>query len=164
MNSKFIYVTTILLMSLFGVCAAGAAPLFELKGQDSKGNPVDVAVTTESASEFGLTDIKTKLVSQGDEVRNVTGIEIRKFVAANDLQGNNLHVTALDGYEMDLPREDIDKYPVLFGFMVDGQPLSVRQKGPAWIIYPVSDHKELDDPAFEARSVWQLKSIEINKK
>jgi hypothetical protein len=164
MKCKLKYTTAIMLMSLLGIASASASPLIELKGQDSKGNAVDLAVTTESATAFGLADVKTKLVSQGDAVRTVTGIEIRKFIAAQDLQGNNLHVTALDGYEMDLPRADIDKYPVLLGFLVDGQPLSVRQKGPTWIIYPVSDYKELDDPAFEARSVWQLKSIEINKK
>jgi hypothetical protein len=164
MTYKHNYAVAILFSSVFVASLAQAADLFELKGLDSAGKPVEITVTTDIATEFGVTNIKTKLISEGDAVRSVTGLEIRKFITAKDLQGNNLHVTALDGYVVDLPREDIEKYPVLFGYQVDGAPLSVRQKGPAWIIYPVSDHKELDDPAFEARSVWQLKSVEITQK
>ena len=42
----------------------------------------------------------------------------------------------------------------------DGKPLSRREKGPLWLMYPISDHAELRDPIYLRRLIWQVVRIE----
>ena len=141
-----------------------AADLFELSGTKSDGTAVDITITEAIAEEIGATELSTKVVSQGDAISVVRGVEIRKLIEKFDLQGDKLHVTAHDGYAMDIPMEDVKTYPVVFGFAINGKKLRIRDNGPSWVIYPVSDHPELDNADFEARSVWQVKRVEIGSK
>ncbi|MFQ1877342.1 hypothetical protein ACK36J_07910 [Aeromonas veronii] len=38
--------------------------------------------------------------------------------------------------------------------------MTLRNKGPLWIIYPLSDHPELNKELYHSRMVWQLTAIE----
>ena len=42
----------------------------------------------------------------------------------------------------------------------DGEKLSRREKGPLWLMYPISDHAELNDPIYLRRLIWQVVRIE----
>ena len=44
---------------------------------------------------------------------------------------------------------------------MDGKPLSVRDKGPLFLIYPFDKNPELYNEKYFSRSVWQIKKIEI---
>ncbi len=43
----------------------------------------------------------------------------------------------------------------------DGERLSLRDKGPLWLMYPIDDHAELQDPLYNVRLIWQLTSMEL---
>ncbi len=145
----------------FNVAQATDA-LFTISGVNSKGEKIEIGLTRELATEIGLSKIHTKVLFQGEAKHSVIGVTIGTVLKKYDLVGNNLHITALDGYAIDAPRADYDTYPAMFALEIDGKPLSVRERGPSWIIYPVSDFVELDNPVFEARSVWQLASVVVN--
>ena len=42
----------------------------------------------------------------------------------------------------------------------DGKKLSRRDKGPLWLMYPISDHDELKDALYIHRLIWQVVRIE----
>ena len=42
-----------------------------------------------------------------------------------------------------------------------GQAMSVRDRGPFWIMLPLSERPELDDPLYHRFMVWQLSGIEL---
>lgn len=153
---------SLLLSTLAAFPALGEELLFTVSGKNSSGAAIELTITDAMLSQIGVTQISTKVVSQGDFVRTVRGAKVEDVLNASGLVGDTVHVVALDGYAVDLPRGDFAKYPALFATEIDGKKLSVRDKGPAWIIYPVSDFKELDDPVFEARSVWQLKTVTVH--
>ena len=155
------FLATIIIALLAAMPVLAADVLFELSGTNSKGEAVTVAMTRPAADEFGLTEIQTKLVSQGEDLHKVKGITVSGLIKRYDLVGVSLAIEALDGYSVDVPRSDIDSYPAVIGLEIDGKPISVRERGPAWLIYPVSGFKELDSPEFEARSVWQIKAIKV---
>jgi hypothetical protein len=50
---------------------------------------------------------------------------------------------------------------VLFALQRDGRPFSVRERGPVWVVYPWSQHPELDDRLHRQRSIWQLTEIVV---
>lgn len=154
--------TMALVASMVPAPALAEEALFTLSGTNSKGQAVEIPFTETLAQEIGVIELSTKVVSEGEAIRKVRGAEIDATLKKADLVGKILHVVALDGYAVDLPREDFTNYGAVFAMSIDGKKLTVRDKGPSWIIYPVSKNKELDDPVFEARSVWQLKTVTVS--
>jgi len=44
---------------------------------------------------------------------------------------------------------------------MNGNPITVRQKGPLWLIYPYDTNPEYKSEVTYSQSVWQLKSIDV---
>ena len=86
------------------------------------------------------------------------GRSILEVVGAN---GRTMRVTALNDYAADVPISDFEDYNVILAMRLDGRTLSVREKGPLFVIYPFDDEPSLVNEKIFSRSVWQVKSIEI---
>jgi hypothetical protein len=72
----------------------------------------------------------------------------------------SLSATTNHGSKRQITDADLDKIgQTVIAAEVDGIRLTLRNKGPARLIFPVSDHMELDETTSEARSAWQTKSI-----
>ncbi len=70
-------------------------------------------------------------------------------------------MVAANDYQIEVPIEELMKYDVILATSVDGKRLSLRDKGPIWVMYPRDQHKELQDPAFNGRLIWQMVRIEL---
>lgn len=75
--------------------------------------------------------------------------------------GTVLRCSALNDYHVDIPVAELRAYPVLFALRRDGKPLSPRDLGPVWVVYPWAQHPELDDRIHRQRSIWQLTTIDV---
>lgn len=75
--------------------------------------------------------------------------------------GTMVVLTAVNDYAVEVPIEDFANYDVVFAMSADGETFSRRDKGPIWVVYPMSDHTELQDPVYNARLIWQLVKVEI---
>jgi hypothetical protein len=93
--------------------------------------------------------------------RKFTGPLLRDVLAACGAQGRLLRATALNDYQVDLPFEDTQRHALLLARLLDGKPMAVRDKGPLFIVYPFDSSAELRSAIYYSRSVWQLKSIEV---
>lgn len=71
-----------------------------------------------------------------------------------------MKLTAANDYAVEIPFTDIIDYDVIFALMQDGEKFSVRDKGPIWVIYPMTDHEELQDRVFNDRLIWQLVRVD----
>jgi hypothetical protein len=65
-------------------------------------------------------------------------------------------MTAVNDYQIEVPTSEFFAYRVILATEMDGVELSSRDKGPIWMIYPMSGHAELRDPVFNSRLIWQL--------
>lgn len=68
-------------------------------------------------------------------------------------------LTAVNDYAVPVPVEDFVKYDVIFAMSRDGEDFSVRDKGPIWVIYPMSEYEELQDRIYNDRLIWQLVKV-----
>lgn len=75
--------------------------------------------------------------------------------------GTTLKVTALNDYVTEIPVADFREHPVILATKLDGEPMSVRDKGPIFVIYPFDDEPALNNETYFGRSAWQVKSIEV---
>lgn len=77
-------------------------------------------------------------------------------------KGSALTVTAINDYSAEIPVEDFTRYPVILANRLDGALMSVREKGPLFVIYPFDVAPELVNEVYFTRSVWQVKSINVH--
>ena len=76
-------------------------------------------------------------------------------------QSSVLRLTALNDYSVDLPASDlVDIYPIIATRM-NGQEISVRDKGPYWLVYPYDSDPVYQNETTYARSIWQLSMIQV---
>jgi hypothetical protein len=87
------------------------------------------------------------------------GVLGTRLLEALGAAGTVLRMTALNDYKVDIPVAEVRAYPVLLALEVAGRPLSVRERGPIWVIYPWSAHPELDDRLHRQRAIWQVSEI-----
>lgn len=125
----------------------------------SKDGAHSLDMTASELSKLETHRYKAVLPGGDGAVQDVAGPLVRDVLAAAGVTGTKITARALDGYELDIPMEDVQNFDVLAATEVDGKPLSVRDRGPAWIVYPTVDHPELKDALYEARSVWQIKEL-----
>ena len=89
-----------------------------------------------------------------------SGPLLRDVLELSDLlDEDTITLKAANDYEISYPVSDATDYDVIIATQVDGNVMSVREKGPLWLMYPFSDFPELSDELFKSRLVWQLVEV-----
>ncbi|WP_180978286.1 molybdopterin-dependent oxidoreductase [Halomonas urumqiensis] len=96
-----------------------------------------------------------------DGINHFEGFMLRDLLEWVGADGQRAIASALNDYEIDIPMADFHTFDVLLADTMDGDRLTVRDKGPLWIVYPRDDHAKLQDIRYDYRWVWQLNHLEI---
>jgi len=89
-----------------------------------------------------------------------TGPLLADVLKAAGARGVALNAVALNGYKVRIPASDTS-LGVVLARLVDDKPLSVRDRGPLFIVYPFDNAPELRTSTYYGRSIWQLNAIEV---
>lgn len=84
---------------------------------------------------------------------------MRDVLAEVGAQGERLIAIALNDYEADIPVVDAVEYDVILATHANELPMSVREHGPTFVIYPFDDHPELHQEVIYSRSAWQVNRL-----
>lgn len=95
------------------------------------------------------------------QARRFTGPLLRDVLALAGANGSMLRLIALNDYRVDMPVDDVQRHDVLLARLIDDKPMTVRDKGPLFVIYPFDAKPELRSAVYYSRSAWQLRSIEV---
>lgn len=90
-----------------------------------------------------------------------TGPLLSAVLEAAGAVGQTLIVSALNDYTASVPYADLQMYKVILATRRDGRLMSVRERGPLWMIYPMDVYPDLRTDAIFARSVWQIATIQV---
>ena len=93
--------------------------------------------------------------------RKFTGPLLRDVLAAAGSKGSLLKAVALNDYRVEIPADDADRFDMVLARLLDDKPMTVREKGPLFIIYPFEQHADLRKTLYYSRCAWQLKAIEV---
>lgn len=96
-----------------------------------------------------------------DGTRLFEGFLMRDLLARVGADGESVLALALNDYRIEIPMEDFERFDVIGALAMDGVPLTARDKGPIWIVYPRDDHRELQDIRYDTRWVWQLRALDV---
>ena len=75
--------------------------------------------------------------------------------------GSTLKVSAINDYSAEVPAEDLLGHDTILATRLDGKPMSVRDKGPLFLIYPFDKEPSLYNEKYFSRSVWQLNRLTV---
>ena len=160
---------------LFGAAALAAA---NLAGAASLPAPAEKPILTVSgkitvtnkdgAAEFdramlealGETSFSTSTPWYKEPVK-FEGVPLAKLMDAVGATGDKIVSIALNDYSAEMPVEDARKLGVILALKRDGEYMSVRDKGPLFIVYPFDSNPDLKAQKYYSRSVWQVARIEI---
>jgi len=95
------------------------------------------------------------------EARKFPGPLLRDVLELVGARGTTLRLAALNDYRIDVPTDDARRFDVVLARMIDDKPITVREKGPLFVIYPFDSDSALRNPLYYSRAVWQLKSIDV---
>lgn len=135
-----------------------ASELFQIRSSDGSRT---VAVTEAMIEEAGPVTMQAILAGSDGQKQTVRGPRLRDLLAHTGFSGSAVLARAHDDYEMVVPAEDYMTYDVVVAIEVDGQRLSLRTRGPAWIVYPTVEHPQLMGDVYQARSVWQIRDLTV---
>ena len=109
--------------------------------------------------------------------RKFTGVRLRDLLAAVGVgagpavgtavatsvatAGRDVRAIALNDYRADIPADDVQRSDVMVAYLLDDEPMRVRDKGPLVVIYPFDSRRELRTAVHYSRAVWQLHRIEV---
>lgn len=89
-----------------------------------------------------------------------SGPLLRAVLEAAGAHPKRLKVVALNDYAAEVPAQDASGIDTMLATRMDGQTMSVREKGPLFLVYPFDKDSSLYNEKYFSRSVWQIKTIE----
>ncbi|WP_193172612.1 molybdopterin-dependent oxidoreductase [Nisaea nitritireducens] len=96
-----------------------------------------------------------------DGVQVFQGPLIRDVLNHVQADGSTLRAIALNDYAITIPTSDFEKYDAILALLMNGEEMSVREKGPIWIVYPRDEHRELQSAEYNEKWIWQLNRIVV---
>ncbi len=96
-----------------------------------------------------------------DTAHEYHGPRLSALLEAVDAKGDIIRMTALNDYSVDIDRAFIQQYDPILAWQQDGRKLSVREKGPLWLLLPIHEFPHLNEGESSAKMIWQLRDIEI---
>lgn len=91
------------------------------------------------------------------------GVRLDQLLTALGAKGTHLEAVALNDYSTRFDTQALLQYPVILATRKEGQLMRVRDKGPIWIIYPLSDYPALRKEEHHQAMVWQLKALTVSR-
>jgi len=74
-----------------------------------------------------------------------------------------ISLRAVNDYVVSMPASDVaTEFPVV-AYERNGNAMSVRDKGPLWLIYPFDSKPEFRTETIFSRSIWQLVDITVSR-
>ncbi|MAM74630.1 hypothetical protein [Tistrella mobilis] len=93
------------------------------------------------------------------------GVLLADLVARLGATGTRITARALNDYSYAFDLADAMSHGALIADLTNGKQMSVRERGPLWIVFPLDEMKEMTEVErheMQSRMVWQLKQITFN--
>lgn len=90
-----------------------------------------------------------------------TGVPLSALLAATGMTGRAILARAINDYSVEIPVETWPAEGPIVAYLRNGKPMSVREKGPLWIVYPYDARSDYRSEVVYSRSIWQLDRLEL---
>jgi hypothetical protein len=74
-----------------------------------------------------------------------------------------VNAIAVNNYSVPIPVSDAVEGGPIVAFLANGEAMSIRDKGPLWIVYPYDSKSAYQSETIYSRSIWQLEGLQVVK-
>ncbi|MBT3140445.1 molybdopterin-dependent oxidoreductase [Falsiruegeria litorea] len=129
-----------------------------------------VASGSEATVEFELEELRrigeitfstTTPWTEGEQT--FTGVPLATFVSSLDLKAGVLKATAVNDYAVEIPVSEALFDGPIIAYLKNDERMSIREKGPLWLVYPYDSDAKFRTEIVYSRSIWQLDRIVVSE-
>ncbi|KIN64487.1 Oxidoreductase, molybdopterin binding [Sulfitobacter noctilucicola] len=88
------------------------------------------------------------------------GVSLARLAEEVGVEGGTLLATAINDYTVEIPVTDAVEGGPIVATRMNGKVMSLRDKGPLWVVYPYDANADYRSEVIYSRSIWQLDRIE----
>lgn len=96
-----------------------------------------------------------------DGTQKFEGVLLKTLTDLLGLDDGTLMAVAINDYSVEIPVAEVTANGPIVAHLMNGEEMSVREKGPLWIVYPFDSNSEYRAESIYARSIWQLDTIRV---
>lgn len=120
----------------------------------------DLSFGLEDLRRLGATEVRTSTIwTRG--LQDFRGVPLRTLIGDRCAGNCQLRATAVNDYSVTIPMAEITSQQAIVAYENNGTPMSLRDKGPLWIVYPYDSSRNFRTEIIYGRSIWQLDRIEV---
>ncbi|MEP2783069.1 MAG: oxidoreductase [Pseudoruegeria sp.] len=123
-------------------------------------NAVSTDLSIENLDALDQVEFETSTIWT-DGISTYSGVSLKALLNHLGITGNTIQMVALNDYAVAIPFADLNDDAPIVATRMDGKLMSVRDKGPYWVVYPYDlDLKYQNETAY-SRSIWQLNRLKV---
>ena len=137
-------------------------------GQDLMGLQVTATPSLTDTIELSLEELDaldqiefttTTIWTDGDTA--FSGVSLKALLAHLDAEGTSVEMVALNDYAVTMPIADLEDEAPIVATRMNGETMSVRDKGPYWVVFPYDSDPKYSTETNYSRSIWQLNRLKV---
>ena len=157
-HSRMLLLTLVLLLGWQGSAQADASMTLQVTSSDSGSGTLELSLEDLDAMDqvtFRTTTLWT------DGVVTFSGVPLADILAKAGVQGTAVEMRALNDYQVEMPLSVLEESIPLVATRMNGEQMSVRDKGPYWIVFPYDKSEKYQTETTYSYSIWQLARLRV---
>lgn len=140
---------------------AGLAAAEVLLSVDVKGDGSEIrTLTDDELSALPQVSFTTSTIWTTEPV-TFSGPSLATVLEAVGAQDGALSMVAVNDYKVEMPRSLVEEEVPVVANRINGEPFSIRDKGPLWVVFPYDADARFQTEEIYSFSIWQLTQIQV---
>lgn len=98
-----------------------------------------------------------------DGEQTFEGVSLHELLSLLGVESGAIKATAINDYAVEIPVSDAVVGGPVLAYHLNGETMSLRDKGPLWVVYPYDANADYRSEVIYARSIWQLDRLHITQ-
>ncbi|MFK7842858.1 MAG: molybdopterin-dependent oxidoreductase [Sphingorhabdus sp.] len=145
---------------LLSIAPAAAQDEMRLKVTGAALQSEDVEISLEALDDMDQVAFKTTTIWTDGE-NQFSGVPLKALLERLGAEGNEVQMIALNDYAVSMPISELEDDAPIVATRINGETMSVREKGPFWVIYPFDRDARYSTETNYSRSIWQLNRLKV---
>jgi len=153
---------------LAGLLAAFACCVTPTLAQDAIALQVTLNASQSDSMELSLEDLDaleqvtfTTTTIWTDGETRFSGVPLKAVLAHLGADGGAVEMVALNDYAVTMPVEKLEEDAPIIATRMNGETMSVRDKGPYWVVFPYDRDPKYSTEVYYSLSIWQLNRLKV---
>lgn len=156
--SRIYVVLFMLLLSFITPATARAEMMLEVTTSGS--NSATVEFSLQDLDAMDQVTFSTSTIWTDDKV-TFSGVPLKALLTELNTDGTRIEMVALNDYKVTMPLAELEDDAPIIATRMDGETMSVRDKGPYWVVFPYDQDPKYRAETIYTFSIWQLKHLKV---